>query len=275
MDASLRLVYPNHHGKKAGPTAVSEATTKILADTVTAYRMLVNEGVLDGFGHISVRAPGSPGRFWMPRAMPPSLVQVDDFLELDVATSQPVDARGRRVNGERYLHGEIFKARPDVNAIVHAHSYSTIPLTLAGITMQPVMVQAGFMPLSVPTFELRDVRGDGKGLQITDPARGAALAQVLGAHPVALLRGHGVVVVGASIVHATVYAIYTEINAKLQMQALQMTSRIETLDEPELFEPNMFDVNRPWQHYRSRLPGAAVSASIDRSQFGLESTQPR
>ena len=258
-----------------GSRAVNEIASTRLADVVTAYRILVNEGVLDGFGHISVRASGGPGRFWMPRAMPPSLVEVDDFLELDVATSQPVDAKGRRVNGERYLHGEIFKARPDVNAIVHAHSYATIPLTLAGIAMQPVMVQAGFMPLTVPTFELRTMRGEGKGLQITDPARGAALAAVLGPHPVALLRGHGVVVVGPSIVHATVYSIYTEINARLQAQALQMATRVETLDEPELFEPNGFDVNRPWQHYRSRLPGPAALASVDRTQFGLESTQPR
>ena len=253
---------------------MNEATSTLLADVVTAYRMLVNEVVLDGFGHISVRAPGSPGRFWMPRALPPSLVEVDDFLELDVGTSQPIEPKGRRVNGERYLHGEIFKARPDVNAIIHAHSYATIPLTLAGIAMQPVMVQAGFMPLSVPTFELRTVRGEGKGLQITDPARGAALAAVLGPHPVALLRGHGVVVVGPSIVHATVYSIYTEINARLQMQALQVGPHVETLDEPELFEPNGFDVNRPWQHYRSRLPGAAAPTSVDRTQFGLESTQP-
>jgi len=253
---------------------VNDATTKLLADTVTAYRILVNEVVLDGFGHISVRSPTGPGRFFMPRAMPPSLVEVEDFLELDVETSQPVEARGRRVNGERYLHGEIFKARPDVNAIVHAHSYSTIPLTLAGIAMRPVMVQAGFMPLSVPTFELRTVRGSGGGLQITDPARGAALAAVLGPHPVALLSRHGVVVVGPSIVHATVYSIYTELNAKLQMQAMQMAQQIETLDEPELFEPSGFDVNRPWQHYRSRLPNSDIGPSIDRTQFGLDSTQP-
>lgn len=254
---------------------MNDATKQILVDAVTAYRILVNEVVLDGFGHISVRSPVAPGRFFMPRAMPPSLVEVDDFLELNVETSQPVDSKGRRVNGERYLHGEIFKARPDVNAIVHAHSYSTIPLTLAGITMQPVMVQAGFMPLSVPTFELRTMRGAGRGLQITDPARGAALAAVLGPHPVALLRGHGVVVVGPSIVHATIYGIYTELNAKLQMQALQMARQIEPLDEPELFDPGGFDVNRPWQHYRSRLPSFNAGASIDRAQFGLDSTQPR
>jgi ribulose-5-phosphate 4-epimerase/fuculose-1-phosphate aldolase len=254
---------------------VNDATSKLLAETVTAYRILVNEVVLDGFGHISVRSPTTPSRFFMPRAMPPSLVEIEDFLELDVETSQPADPKGRRVNGERYLHGEIFKARPDVNAIVHAHSYSTIPLILAGITMQPVMVQAGFMPLNVPTFELRTVRGAGRGLQITDPARGAALAAVLGPHPVALLRGHGVVVVGPSIVHATIYAIYTELNAKLQMQAIQMAPHIEPLDEPELFEASEFDVNRPWQHYRSQLPNFDAGASVDRAQFGLDSTQPR
>ena len=254
---------------------MNDATNKLLVDTVTAYRILVNEVVIDGFGHISVRSPDVPGRFWMPRAMPPSLVEVSDFLELDVETSQPVDARGRRVNGERYLHGEIYKARADVNAIVHAHSYSTIPLTLAGIEMRPVMVQAGFMPVAVPTFELRSVRGDGRGLQITDPQRGAALAKRLGPHPVALLRGHGVVVVGPSIVHAAIFSIYTEINAKLQMQALQMSRQISVLDEPELFDLNEFDVNRPWQHYRSRLPGSDPGAVVDRGQFGLDSTQPK
>src|SRR6185503_1192882 len=108
----------------------------------------------------------------------------------------------------------------------------------------------------------------------TDLARGAALAAVLGPHPVALLSRHGVVVVGPSIVHATVYAIYTELNAKLQMQALQMAGHIETLDEPELFEPSGFDVNRPWQHYRSRLENLDAATSVDRAQFGLDSTQP-
>src|SRR5579862_9689667 len=93
-----------------------------IADLVLAYKILVNEGVLDSFGHMSVRSTAISQRFFLPRAMPPSLVEPDDVLELDVETSQPVDPRGRRTNGERYLHGEIYKARPDVNAIVHSHS---------------------------------------------------------------------------------------------------------------------------------------------------------
>ena len=255
--------------------AMEASTRSALSEAVDAYRVLVNEGVLDGFGHVSARAPEDPTLFLMPRARPPSLVEIDDFLELRVETSEPVDQRGRRVNGERFLHGEIYKARPDVSAIVHAHSASVIPLTLVGVPLRPVMVQAGFLPLESPTFELRTMRGDGRGLQITDRPRGAALARALGQNPVALLRGHGNVVVGPSIVHAAVFAIYTEINARLQTQALQMSPAFVALDDAELYEPDNFDVRRPWEHYRSRLPPARAIGAVDRAQFGLASTQPR
>ena len=118
---------------------VTGSDTEIIADLVLAYKILVNEAVLDSFGHVSARSPTNPEHFLLPRAMPPSLVEADDVLELSVETSQPVDPRGRRVNGERYLHGEIFKARPDVNAIVHSHSQAVIPfsLTVSGISAPP------------------------------------------------------------------------------------------------------------------------------------------
>lgn len=244
-----------------------------IADLVTAYRILVNEGVLDSFGHISIRSQADPSRFMMPRAMPPSLVEAADVLELSVETSQPLDPRGRRTNGERYLHGEIYKARRDVTAIVHSHSPAVIPLTLAGVPMKPVLVQAGFMPLEVPNFEVRDMRGAGRGMQITDPARGAALAQCLGSAAVALLRGHGNVVVGTSVRQVTVFAVYTDINARMQMQAMQMNRDIVGLDGPELFGPDEFDINRPWEHFRQKLLGENARAQIDRSQFGLDHTQ--
>jgi ribulose-5-phosphate 4-epimerase/fuculose-1-phosphate aldolase len=244
-----------------------------IADLVTAYRILVNEGVLDSFGHISIRSQADPSRFMMPRAMPPSLVEAADVLELSVETSQPLDPRGRRTNGERYLHGEIYKARPDVTAIIHSHSPAVIPLTLAGVPMKPVLVQAGFLPLEVPNFEVRDVRGSGRGMQITDPARGAALAQCLGNAAVALLRGHGNVVVGTSVRQVTVFAVYTDINARMQLQAMQLNRDIVALDGPELFGPDEFDINRPWEHFRQKLLGESARAQIDRSQFGLDHTQ--
>ncbi len=244
-----------------------------IANLVVAYMILVNEGVLDSFGHISIRSPADPTRFFMPRAMPPSLVNAGDVLEFSVETSQPIDPRGRRVNGERYLHGEIFKARADVNAIVHSHSQAVIPLSIAGVPLQPVIVQAGFLPLQVPNFEIRDVRGDGRGMQITDMARGAALARVLGNGPVALLRGHGNVVVGSSVKQATVFAAYTDINARMQMQGMQLNRDIVVMDEPELFGPTEFDINRPWENFRQKLLADSARTGIDRAQFGLDHTQ--
>jgi HCOMODA/2-hydroxy-3-carboxy-muconic semialdehyde decarboxylase len=241
---------------------------------VVAYKVLVNEGVLDGFGHISIRSSVDPTRFIIPRAMPPSLVEASDVLEVSVETSQPIDPKGRRTNGERYLHGEIYKARPDVMAVVHSHSPAVIPLTLIGAKLRPVMVQAAFMPLVVPDFELRDVRGEGgRGLQITDIPRGLALAKCLGAGTVATLRGHGVVVAASNVRDAAVFSIYTEINAKMQLQAMAINPDFISLDEPELFGKGEFDTARPWEHYRQKLLSDGARSQIDRSQFGLAHTQ--
>ncbi len=244
-----------------------------IADLVLAYKILVNEGVLDSFGHISIRSAASRDRFLLPRAMPPSLVNAEDVLEFRIETSQPVDPRGRRVNGERYLHGEIYKARPNVCAIVHSHSQAVIPFSITNVPLRPVIVQAGFMPLQIPNFEIRDVRGNGRGMQITDQVRGAALAKVLGDVPLALMRGHGNVVVGSSVKQATVFAAYTDINARMQAQAMQLDRNIVAMDEPELFGPSEFDINRPWENFRQKLIADSARAAIDRSQFGLEHTQ--
>ena len=250
-----------------------DADAETIADLVLAYKILVSEAVLDSFGHISARSPANPERFLLPRAMPPSLVEAEDVLAFSVESSQPEDARGRRVNGERYLHGEIYKARPDVKAVVHSHSQAVIPFSLTGVALRPVIVQAGFMPLRIPNFEIRDVRDNGRGMQITDMARGAALAKTLAGGPLALMRGHGNVVVGSSVKQATVFAAYTDINARMQAQALQLDRNIVAMDEPELFEPWEFDINRPWENFRQKLISDSARAAIDRGQFGLDHTQ--
>jgi ribulose-5-phosphate 4-epimerase/fuculose-1-phosphate aldolase len=236
----------------------------------------VNEGILDSFGHVSVRSAKDPNVFFMPRAMPPALVSLSDILELRVSDSQPIDPKGRRVNGERYIHGEIYKARPDVISIIHSHSQAVIPLGVAGIKMKPVIAQAGFLPPETPTFEIRDARKDGdRGMQVTDSARGAALARSLSSYPVALMRGHGEVVVGSSVKQAVVYAAYVDINARMQTQALQLSHDIVTLNEPELFTPKEFDINRPWEHLRQKTLDDAARAKVDRAQFGLDDTQEK
>jgi ribulose-5-phosphate 4-epimerase/fuculose-1-phosphate aldolase len=245
----------------------------VIADLVLAYGILVNEAVLDSFGHISARSAANPDRFLLPRAMPPSIVAAEDVLEFSVETSQPIDPRGRRVNGERYLHGEIYKARPDVSAIVHSHSQAVIPFSITSVPLRPVIVQAGFMPLQIPNFEIRESRGNGRGMQITDPGRGAALAKTLGDSPLAIMRGHGNVVVGSSVKQATVFAAYTDINARMQAQAMQLDSNIVVMDEPELFGPSEFDINRPWENFRQKLLSDSRRSQIDRKQFGLDHTQ--
>jgi HCOMODA/2-hydroxy-3-carboxy-muconic semialdehyde decarboxylase len=236
----------------------------------------VNEGILDSFGHISVRSSKDSNIFFMPRAMPPALVALDDILELRVSDSQPIDPKGRRVNGERYIHGEIYKARPDVMAVIHSHSQAVIPLSLTSIKMKPVIAQAGFLPPETPTFEIREARKDGdRGMQITDSGRGAALARILSSYPVALMRGHGEVVVGSSVKQAVVYAAYIDINARMQTQALSLTRDIATLNAPELFMPAEFDINRPWEHLRQKTLDDAAKTKVDRAQFGLDETQTK
>ncbi|HLI22400.1 MAG TPA: class II aldolase/adducin family protein [Stellaceae bacterium] len=245
-------------------------------DLVAAYKILVNEGILDSFGHISVRSAKNPNVFIIPRAMPPALVTEDDLLELNVSDSQPIDPRGRRVNGERYIHGEIYKVRGDVQAIIHSHSPSVIPLGLTPVRMKPVVAQAGFLPPETPVFEIRDAREPGgRGMQVTDSKRGAALARVLANHPAALMRGHGDVVVGSSVKQATVYSAYVNINARMQMQALALSPDIVVMNEAELFTPDEFDFNRPWEHFKQKTLDAAARAKIDRSQFGLDHTQDK
>jgi ribulose-5-phosphate 4-epimerase/fuculose-1-phosphate aldolase len=247
--------------------------TQRIADLVVAYKILLNEGVLDSFGHVSVRSATDPDRFFMPYALPPSLVGVDDVIEYSTSDSQPIDPRGRRVNGERYIHGEIYKARPDVQAVIHSHSQAVIPFSVAGVPLRPVVVQAGFLPLETPNFEIRDARGNERGMQITTTARGAALAKTLGKAPVALMRGHGNVIVGSSVKQAAVYAVYTDINARMQLASLALNSKIVSMNEPELFDPSEFDISRPWENFRQKILSAGERAKIDRGQFGLEQTQ--
>jgi HCOMODA/2-hydroxy-3-carboxy-muconic semialdehyde decarboxylase len=255
---------------------ITAPDTQRKADLITAYKILVNEGILDSFGHVTVRSSKDPNIFFMPRAMPPALVSLDDILELRVSDSQPIDPKGRRVNGERYIHGEIYKARRDVMSVIHSHSQAVIPLSLTAIKMKPVVAQAGFLPPETPTFEIRDARKDGdRGMQVTDSARGAALARTLSSYPVALMRGHGEVVVGASVKQAVVYAAYVDINARMQTQALLLSRDIVTMNEPELFTPAEFDINRPWEHLKQKTLDDAARTKVDRAQFGLDQTQEK
>ncbi|MFM9969767.1 MAG: class II aldolase/adducin family protein [Burkholderiales bacterium] len=238
---------------------VADSNEERIADLIIASHILENEKVLDSFGHVSVRSATNPNRFFMPRAMPPALVSRADIVELDL-DCKPVDANAPRTNGERFIHGEIYKARPDVNSVIHSHSIGVIPFGVAGVALRPVLAQAGFLPAETPLFEARDAQVGEKerGMLVRTPKLGAYLAKILGNAPVVLMRGHGDTVVGDTVKRATVRAAYTEINARVQLEAMRLSNHINAMDEAELAYNSIenFDVERPWDNFKRKLEEA-------------------
>jgi ribulose-5-phosphate 4-epimerase/fuculose-1-phosphate aldolase len=231
-----------------------------MSDLVLASRILVQEGVLDSFGHVTVRSLKNPNRYSMPRAMPPALVTAKDIVELDL-NSVPVDPNAPRTNGERFIHGEIYRIRPDVQAVVHSHSPAVIPFSISpNRPLRPVLHMAGFLPAQVSVFDHRNVSKDDPSLRgklmVNNAKLGAALAKTLDKDSVVLIRGHGNAVVGSSLPWAVLRAVYTQLNARMQMEALAMGGEVIYLNDDELkMHPvEVFDVGRPWENLKSRLP---------------------
>ena len=223
----------------------------LIDDLVLANHILVNQGVLDGFGHISVRDPANPQRFFIARSMAPALVQADDILACDL-DSNVIDERGRKTYLERFIHGEIFKLRPDVNAVIHSHSPSVIPFGVTGARLRPICHMSGFLGATTPVYEIRHFAGEDSDLLVRNHALGKALAEVLGSHPVALMRGHGSVAVGSSIKQVVYRAIYTESNARLQAMSMPL-GEVSYLTDGEAratAEMNDQHLDRPWQMWK-------------------------
>jgi len=184
---------------------------------------------------VSLRTANNPKRYLLARAMAPELVTADDILEFDL-DSNPVKDAQLALYLERYIHSEIFKVRPDINAVVHNHSPSVIPFGVSTVSLRPLFNTAAFIGEGVPTFEIRDFQESGD-LIVKTPHLGASLAKTLGAKPAALMRGHGAVVVGESLMLAVVRGIYLELSAKLQMQAMLIAGpggKVVYLDDREV-----------------------------------------
>jgi ribulose-5-phosphate 4-epimerase/fuculose-1-phosphate aldolase len=240
----------------APPASGGPVDPALIEDLVAASRILAAEGVLDGYGHVSMRHPGNPERYLMSRSLAPALVTADDIMELDL-NSNPVDQRGRTMFRERFLHGMIFKARGDVMAVVHSHSPAVIPFGITQVAMKPTFHMAAFLYEEPPVFEIRDVAG-WTNMLITSNELGTALAKTLGKKSVALLRGHGNVVVGPSLPIAVFRAIYTEVNARLQTTALALGGPVNYLapEEGDIIthkEPG--DVGRAWNLWKTKAMG--------------------
>ncbi len=231
-----------------------------LDDLVAAYRILAEHGVIDAYGHVSMRSPENPQRYYIARSLAPEIVQVEDIMEYDL-DSRPLDERGRESVRERVIHGEIYKARPEVVAVVHNHSPSVIPFSVTGVPMRPIYHMASFIGDGVPNFEIRKV-AKGTDLLVKTPKLGAALAKTLGKSSAALMRGHGSVTVGENIARAVGRSIYLEQSARLQMQAMTLAKKVTYLDAAEVKASSpVQDYKRAWPMWREK---ALARAKADR-----------
>jgi ribulose-5-phosphate 4-epimerase/fuculose-1-phosphate aldolase len=232
-----------------------EVDASTLQDLAAASRILADQGVFDAAGHVSMRHPANPDRFLMSRSLAPALVTADDIMEFTL-DCEPCDARGRAAFIERYLHGEIYRARPDVMGVAHGHSPAVVPFGLVSTPMRATYHNAAFLACGVPVFDIRDTFG-ATDIVINSSARGAALARALADKAVVLLRAHGFVAVGPSLQAAVFRAIFTEVSARVQLQAEALGGPLAALDDEEGRKAdaiNLATVGRSWEFWKRRVP---------------------
>lgn len=232
---------------------IATADPALIDKVVLANRILYRYGVVDGFGHVSARHDRSPGHFLLARNMAPGLVRRDDIVTFDL-DGTALDAAGRRVYLERFIHGEIYRARPDVQAVVHSHSPNVIPFGVTGQSLRPVFHMSGFLGEGSALFEIRDVAGD-TDMLVSNNHLGVALAVALGARSTVLMRGHGSTVVGGSIEQAVYRAFYAEVNARLQTQA-KLLGEVKYLNAAEAAKAaaiNDTQLPRVWELWRQEI----------------------
>lgn len=252
-------------GAAAQAPAVTSTTSPIAGvdaalvnDVVIGSRILAEFGVLDGFGHVSARHPTNPNRFLMARSLAPALVTADDIMEFDL-DGNAIDARGRAVFLERFIHGEIYRARPDVMSVVHTHSAGVIPFSVSKVPLQAMYHNPAFLAAGVPIFDIRQDFG-ATDMLVRNAAIGRALAKTLGDKAVVLMRGHGDVTVGPTVKAAVFRAYYTDVNARLQAQAIALGGEPTYLTAEEGAKAdatNLVVIDRIWNLWSMKITGAS------------------
>ena len=232
----------------------------LMADLAAAGRILVAQGVMDGFGHVSLRHPHAPDRYFMARSIAPALVTPADIIEYDL-DSNPSNANGRGSFLERFIHGEIYKARPDIMSVVHSHSPSVIPFGLVNVPIQAMFHNAAFLAAGVPVFDIREKFG-ATDMLVGNGAKGVALAAVMGKKDIAMMRAHGSVACGPTLQTAVFRAVYTEVNARIQHWTLALGggAPIAALDSEEgrlADAVNQTAGLRAWDLWRSQVRAQA------------------
>ncbi len=236
------------------PSSAGPVVPELIEDLVAANRVLAAEGVVDGYGHVSARHDRDPNRYLLSRSLAPELVTAADIMEFDL-DSVPVDPQGRGMYLERFIHGEIYKVRPDVKAIVHNHSPSVIPFGISTVPLQPVYHMAAFIAEGVPVFEIREAGGM-TNMLVRNPALAESLARTLDSHPAILMRGHGAVVVGPGVRHAVGRSVYLQMNARLQSEAVALGGPVTYLhpEEAAKREADLIEdgYSRSWELWKKK-----------------------
>ena len=226
----------------------------MIDDLVAANRILADQKVLDAYGHVSLRHPDHRERYLLSRSRAPEIVEAGDIVEYDL-DSNALNGESRTSYLERFIHGEIYRARPDVMAVVHSHAPSVIPYACSTVKLRPLFHMAGFLREGPEVFDIAKLFGP-TDLLVKNREQGAALAKTLGSHSIALMRGHGYVAVGRSLPIAVYRAIYTMVNAGLQESAVNLGGTVTYLDpaEADLASENIeATIGRPWELWKKKV----------------------
>lgn len=229
------------------------------AELAAASRILAARGIVDGFGHVSMRHPHRPDRFLLSRSLAPALVTPSDIIEYGL-NGEAIDIKAPRGFLERYIHSSIYSARNDLCGIVHSHSATVIPFSIVDVPFNAMFHNAAFLGTRVPCFDIGTEFGP-TDLLVSDPAKGNALAEKLGQHCVCLMRGHGSVACGPTLQIAVFRAVYAEVNARIKTQSISLAQGAAvnglSSEECELADgPNRTAGMRAWNLWREEVRAA-------------------
>lgn len=230
---------------------------RLINDLVIANRILAHENIVDAYGHVSIRNPDNPNTFFMARSLAPELVTADDIVELDIE-GNPVHDESRHLYLERFIHGGIFEARPDVMSVVHAHAEDILPFGIAdGTPLRPVIHSGSFIGSTVPVWDIADRFGD-TNLLVSTPEQGRDLAKTLAGNNVALMRGHGFAAAARSLIEVVRMSVFLPRNARALAAALKLGGRIRYLSQGEIdarnrgYKPYSPETWRAWEYWATK-----------------------
>ncbi len=234
--------------------------SNLIRDLVTANRILADEGVVDAYGHVSMRHPDQPNQYFLSRSRSPELVEASD-IKIYHLDGRPVDDDGHQPYLERFIHGALYEARPDIQAVIHSHASAVLPFTVCDAPLVPVIHTASDMGSRVPLWDIHKRFGD-TNLLVTCMAHGRDMASCMGDQKSVLMRGHGFTTTGRSLVEAVKAAIYMPENARVLMQAMQM-GKVSALTQGEIeirsqVAPDSPQMQRAWEYWSRRagvVPG--------------------